>query len=108
MARASYGFSTLFETMAQVRKSEAESNILNDFATGLMEYSVLDAEEEGLINIDEDTVATGPDDVAIEAEFDTRLDSLIAKIPEDDYDISVSESLIADFEEEFEGFLAYM
>ena len=104
MARASYGFSALFETMAQIRRDEKESDIINDFAAGLMEYSVLDAAAAGLVDMDPDAVATGPDDVADEVDGDTRLESLIAKIPEDD-GVSVSESLLVDFDKDVEAYM---
>lgn len=106
MARASYGFSTLFETMAQIRRTEEESSILNDFAAGLMEYSVLDAEEDGLFDTTTDTVATGPEDVAIEAENDPRIDALIEKIPEDDDNISLES--VQEFEQDLEAYMACM
>lgn len=104
MARASYGFSTLFETMAQIRRDEKESDIINDFAAGLMEYSVLDAVASGLVDMDPAAIATGPDDVADEIEGDSRLESLISKIPEDD-GVSVSESLLVDFDKDVEAYM---
>lgn len=105
MARASYGFSALFETMAQIRRDEKEADIINDFAAGLMEYSVLDAAAAGLVDIEPNAIATGPDDVADEVDGDSRLESLIAKIPEDNGDVSVSESVMVDFDRDVEAYM---
>lgn len=104
MARASYGFSALFETMAQIRRDEKESDVINDFAAGLMEYSVLDASAAGLIDLNQNAIATGPDDVADEIVGDSRLESLISKIPEDD-GVSVSESALVDFDKDVDAYM---
>ena len=98
MLNTPYGFSALFESMQNYTNTISTNEMINDFACGMMECSVIGDDidpsdfEDGDIIIDEDEDEI-PDDLRA---LDNELESIVDKEDcEDDKDIeALSESMM--------------